>query len=51
MGKNIKVSTAYMKNKDEPLEDNEELEGQSILRLKLYNQYYSMNDPLIKAEY
>lgn len=51
LSKAIKVSTAYLKPKDEPAEP-EESEIQLMHRQKLYAQFYSsINDPAIKAEY
>ena len=51
-GKIFKVSTAYLKPKEEGTEEYDEVEGLLLLRQKLYTQYYSsLNDPLVKAEY
>lgn len=50
LGKALKVSTAFMKTKEEAHE--EESEQQLLLRQKLYAQFYSsLNDPQMKAEY
>lgn len=50
LGKALKVSTAFMKTKEEVHE--EESEQQLLLRQKLYAQFYSsLNDPQMKAEY
>jgi hypothetical protein len=52
MGKPIKVSTAYMKTKEETTNEPEETDSQLLIRKKLYAQFYSsMNDPQMKAEY
>lgn len=50
LGKALKVSTAFMKTKEEVHE--EESEQQLLLRQRLYAQFYSsLNDPQMKAEY
>ena len=50
LGKALKVSTAFMKTKEEVHE--EESEQQLLLRQRLSAQFYSsLNDPQMKAEY
>lgn len=50
LGKPLKVSTAYLKPKEETQVDNDETESQLLLRQKLYAQFYSsINDPQAKA--
>jgi RNA recognition motif-containing protein len=52
LGKSLKVSTAYLKSKEEAQVENEESESQLLLRQKLYTQFYSsINDPQFKTEY
>ena len=52
-GRNLKVSHAYMKNKDENnKEEDEQCETEAGQMIRTYQQYYSMmNDPILKAAY